>query len=127
MFIFPLEPEPADIILDAFNIFGLFSDGVGVIEPEVGIPAEFLCQAEIQANTGCVTDMEVSVRFRWKAGNDLAVFPGFQVFFDDLFDEIEATVFSINVFVHRLQRYGSRRFKPWGETKVWRGRIDPLF
>ena len=48
----------------------------------------FFGDTEIEADRFCVTDMEVTIWFRRKAGNDaVAVFSGLQIRINDLTDE----------------------------------------
>ncbi|OPZ03835.1 MAG: hypothetical protein BWZ08_02820 [candidate division BRC1 bacterium ADurb.BinA292] len=46
----PVEPEPADVLLDRVDVFLLFLRRVGVVEPQVALAAEFLRHAEIEAH-----------------------------------------------------------------------------
>ena len=65
----PVEPEPADILLDRFDILVLFLDRVGVVEAQVAAPAKLLRDPEIEAHGLGMSDMQVSVGLRWKAGD----------------------------------------------------------
>jgi len=68
----PIEAEPADVLFDCLDVFGLFFYGVGVIEAEVAQAGELVCDAEIEADALCVSDVEVAVWLGWKACLDAA-------------------------------------------------------
>jgi len=86
----PLETEPADVVLDAINVFGLLGHRVGVVEAEVALAVVFLGQPEIQTDAFCVADVQVAVGFRREAGVYPAAVLAFgDVLLDDFFDEVE--------------------------------------
>ena len=90
----PVEAEPADVLLDAFDVFEVFFGGVGVVEAEVAAGAGveggvFLGEAEVEADGFGVADVEVAVGFWGEAGDDGGVFAGAEVVLDDFADEIE--------------------------------------
>ncbi len=87
----PLETEPLHVCLDGFHVLDFLFCRVRVVETEVAIPAEFFCQAKIQADRLGMADMEVTVRFGGKTGDDLADLTGFKVFPYDLLDEVPAS------------------------------------
>ena len=93
-FVGPFEAEPADIVLDAVYVFGVFGNGVGIVEAKVGLAAVFDAQSEIKADAFGMADMEVAVGFGRKAGKDAFVLAVLQVFFYDLLNEIEAFFFA---------------------------------
>src|SRR5262249_58053429 len=47
----PVEAEPADVLLDGLDVFDVFLERVGVVEAQVADAAEFLGDAEVQADT----------------------------------------------------------------------------
>ncbi len=69
----PVEAEPADVLLDGIDVLLLFLLGIGVVEAQVGLAAELIGQAEIEADGLGVADVEVAVGLGWKAGLDLGV------------------------------------------------------
>ena len=62
-----------------------FLGGVGVVEAQVAEAAEFLGEAEVEADGLGVADVQVAVGLRRKPGDHPAlVFAGLQVFHDDI-------------------------------------------
>src|ERR1017187_7706916 len=86
----PIEAEPAHVALDGIDIFLLLLGGVGIVESQMTAAAEFLRNAEIQADRLGMADMEVSVRLRGKSGDDLFDAPGVEIGLDDVADEVAA-------------------------------------
>ena len=86
---FPVKTEPVHVALDARHVFFVFFFGVGVVVAQVAIAAEALRHVEVEADGFDVAEVQVAVGLRGKAGDDAAVvFAVFQVFFDDIFDEV---------------------------------------
>ncbi len=81
----PVEAEPADVFLDGVDVLLLFFFGIGVVEAQVGLAAELVGEAEVEADGLGVADVEVAVGLGWKAGLDdcVAVFFGADIFGDD--------------------------------------------
>ena len=71
--VFPVEAEPADVLHDGIDVLLLFLFGVGVVEAEIGLAAEFRGEAEIQADRFGVADVQIAVRLRRKARVHAAV------------------------------------------------------
>ncbi len=65
----PIETEPAHVALDGIDIFLLFLGRIGVVEPQMAAAAEFLGDAEVQADRLGVADMQIAVRLGRKAGD----------------------------------------------------------
>ena len=86
----PIEAEPAHVALDGVDIFLLFLGRIGVVEAQVAVAAEFLGDAEIEADRLGVADMQIAVRLRREAGDDRLVPAGGQVGAHDVADEILA-------------------------------------
>ena len=57
----PLEAKPADVVLDGFDVLGLFGGGVCVVEAEVAFAAELAGDAEVETDRLGVADVEVAV------------------------------------------------------------------
>ena len=96
---FPLKAQPAYILHDRLDIFGLFLDGVGIVETEVAFAVIFLCQAKVEAYRFGMTDVEVAVGLGRKTGVYLpVVFPVADIFFDDRLNKIEG---SLGLFLFR--------------------------
>ena len=86
----PIEAEPAHVALDGVDIFLLLLGRVGVVEAQMAAAAEFLGDAEIQADRLGVADMQVAVRLRRKAGDDRLMPPRRQIGAHDVADKILA-------------------------------------
>lgn len=99
----PCKAEPLNIFFNAFNVFGFFRYGVGIVEPKVGITRIFLGKAEIQADTAGMADVEIPVGFGWKTGYNAFVSAGFKIVFNNFFQEVQAPFFFFYVFAHSRQ------------------------
>ncbi len=66
----PIEAEPAHVGLDGIDIFLLLLGRIGIVEAQIAVAAEFLGDAEIEANRLGVADMEIAVRLGRKARDD---------------------------------------------------------
>ncbi len=86
----PVEAEPAHVALDGVDIFLLFLHRVGIVEAQVAAAAEFLGDAEIQADRLGMADMEIAVRLRGKAGDHLTDAARVEIGLDDVADEVAA-------------------------------------
>jgi hypothetical protein len=84
----PVIAEPVHVGLDRVDIFLLFLGRVGVIEAQMALAGEFLRDAEIERDRLGVTDMQIAVRLRRKAGHDPAVLAGGEIGLDDVADEV---------------------------------------
>ena len=90
--IVPVEPEPADVLLDRLDVLDVFLRRIGVVEAQVASAAELLGDAEVQADRLGVADVQVAVRLRRKPRvHTPAMSAGPQVLGDDLADEVELT------------------------------------
>ena len=65
---FPLEAEPLHVLLDGFDVFGVFLHRVGVVEAQVALAVVFLCKAEVDADGLRVPDVQIAVGLRREAG-----------------------------------------------------------
>ncbi len=90
--IFPVEPEPAHILLDRLDVLVLFLGRIRVVEAQIAQAAVLGRQAEVQADALGMPDVQVAVRFGWKPRVDTAVpLARCDVVFDDLLDEVQRT------------------------------------
>ena len=98
----PVATQPADVVLDRLDVFGVLGGGVGVVEAEVGAPPVPGGQAEVEQDRLGVADVEEAVRLRREAGDDRTLHPARgQVGIDDVGEEVP----------------GARRFgHPWACT-----------
>ena len=62
----PVESEPMDILHDGFNIFGILTAGIGIVETQVALSAIFLGGTEVHADGLGVSDVEIAVGFWWE-------------------------------------------------------------
>ena len=113
----PLEAEPLDVLHYRLDVLRLFLRGVRVVEAQVAASAEFLRRSEVKAYRLRMSDVQVAVRFRREARDDLLDAPALDVRGDDLFDEIQIFVLrshksSLHPFVKIFQ--GSAREAPPG-------------
>ena len=53
----PMEAEPLDVVLDALDVFGVFLDGVGIVETEVAHAIVALGDAEVEGDGLGVADV----------------------------------------------------------------------
>ena len=87
----PVEAQPADVFLDAVHIFLVFLAGVGVVKAQVAARArKFLGDTEIEADGFGMSDMEVTIGFRRKAGYRCLMLAGGKVIRNHIADEISA-------------------------------------
>ena len=85
----PVEAEPADVAHDRVDVLLALLRGVGVVEAEVAAPAELAGDAEVEADRLGVADVEIAVRLRREARDDLAAEPsGLRVRRDQVTDEV---------------------------------------
>ena len=86
----PVEAEPADVLLDGVDVLLLFFFGIGVVEAQVGLAAELVGEAEVEADGLGVADVEIAVGLGGKARLDdgVAEFFGAHVFGDDVAEEV---------------------------------------
>lgn len=64
----PIEAEPPDRLDDGIDILLIFFFRIGVIETEVTDATVITGKTKVKTNALSMTDMEVSIRFRWEAG-----------------------------------------------------------
>ena len=57
-----------NILLDSFNIFGVFLCGIGIIHAEVADTAKTFCHAKVNAKCLAVADVQITIRFRRETG-----------------------------------------------------------
>ena len=69
----PVEAEPAHVFDDGVDVLLLFLLGVGVVEAQVALAAEFRGEAEVEADRLGVADVQVAVGLGRKARVHAAV------------------------------------------------------
>ena len=86
----PIEAEPAYVLLDGVDEGLLLLGRIGVVEAQVTAPAEFVGDAEIEADRFGMADVEEAVRLRRKTRDWRGMEAGNDVGLHDVPDEIEA-------------------------------------
>ena len=117
----PIEAEPAHVALDGVDIFLLFLDRIGIVETQMAAAAEFLGDAEIQADRFGVADMEIAVRLRRKPSDDGLVPARGDIRANDVADEVLArfsTTGSATVMTSTLPYWVFRTFTNAGLNKL---------
>ena len=85
----PVEPEPADVVFNRLDIFGIFGQRVRIVEAKVAPPAVILGQAEVEADRLGVPDVQIAVGLGREPGDHRGpIFTGGQIGIDDGADEI---------------------------------------
>src|SRR4029079_6122597 len=74
--------------LDGVDVFLLLLHGIRIVEAKVAAAPVFDGKSEIQANRLCVAEMEIAVRFRWKARDDALDQAAGEVSLDHVANEI---------------------------------------
>src|SRR5690606_9120463 len=87
--IFPLGPQPPDVVDNRIDVFLLLLRRVGVVEPKIELAPVLLRQPGVQANALGMPDVQVAVRFRREPRmHSPAVLARGTVGIDDLLDKI---------------------------------------
>src|SRR5258706_6179321 len=84
----PFEAEPMHGFLDRVDVFLLFLGRIRVVEAQMTPAAVLLSEAEVEADRLGMAEMQVAVRLRREAGDDLLVLAGGKVGLHDLADEV---------------------------------------
>ena len=85
----PVEAQPSDVALDLVDVLLRFLHRVGIVEPEIAPAAEFLRDAEVDADRLGMADVQAAVRLGRKPRDDrAAVFARLDVLGDDFPNEI---------------------------------------
>ena len=101
IFIGPIIDEPVDIGHDGIDILGFFLGRIGVVHPNVADAVELVRDPEVQADRLGMTDVKITIRLRWKAGDNLGVVSSPQIIRHNLADEVGRSG-NISGFVHYL-------------------------
>jgi len=85
----PLKSEPFYISNNWVDIFLILLGGVGIIKSEITFAFELLSHAKVEADRFCMSNVEKTIGFRWKTGDNLsAVFSMFKIFCNYIFDKV---------------------------------------
>ena len=111
----PVETEPADVGQNGLDVLDILACGVGVVEAHVAPGArKLLADSEIKADGLGVADVQITVGFGRKAGDDAAIVgAGRLIVGDDAPDEVGGFI-PPGIFV--LNGHGSSSL--WQE--IWR-------
>jgi len=90
----PAEPEPLDITSNRVDVFNALLFGVGIIEAQVAVATVIPGDTEVEADRLGMTDVQITIRFRRKAGNYLRNLARGQVGIDDIADKFELSLVS---------------------------------
>ena len=85
----PVKTEPAQVFLNGLHVFSGFLARIGVVKAEMADPVVLLGDTEVEADGLGMADVQEAVGLRRESGDDVAVLAGFEVFGDDLADEVE--------------------------------------
>ena len=106
-FIGPFKAQPLDVVANAVDILGVFRNGIGVIEAQVGFSAKLFCQTEVEANRCSVSDVQIAVRLRRESREHAAtVFAVLYIFCNNLFEKIGS---SLNIHGSKLLSDATQR------------------
>jgi hypothetical protein len=64
--------KPFNAIADVINKFLVLFDGVGIIVSKIGKTTIFLSKSEVKSHSLGVTNMKITIWFRWESCHDLA-------------------------------------------------------
>ena len=84
----PLESHPTDVLHNRIHIFCIFLRRIGIIKAQIASAAILDCRTKIDADCLDMTNMHISIRFRRKSCNNLAVHALRQIFVNLAFDKI---------------------------------------
>ena len=71
--VLPVRAQPLDVTLDRIHEFRPFFGRIRIVKPHIEFSVVFLCQPVIQQDGFGMSDMQIPVRLRWKAGVDRIV------------------------------------------------------
>ena len=75
----------SDIFNDVVNVFLIFFGGIGVIKSEIAFSTMNLCQHEIKSHGSAVTNVQISIGFRWETSQDYSLAELLLVFLEQFF------------------------------------------
>ncbi len=95
----PLETQPADVLFDRVDVLLFLFGGVGIIETQVILAAEFFGDAEVDADGFGVADGQIGVGLGREAGDDVFIATFGEVFVDFFAQEVAGFFCFVLVFV----------------------------
>ncbi len=78
---------------DRIDVFLLLFLRIGVVEAQVASATVILRKAEVEADRLGVAEVQIAIRFRWKARADRNMLAGGKVGIDNIADEVRDLVF----------------------------------
>ncbi len=86
----PVEPQPANVLLNRIDIFLLFLLGIRVVKAQIRFAAELVSKSEVNADRLGVADVKIAIRLGWKPGlNDgIAVLLRAHIFCDLIAEKV---------------------------------------
>ena len=86
----PFKAKPPDIFLNTINKDLFLFLGIGIVKAEVALAIVLFSQTKIEADRCRMTDMEIPIRLRRKAGDDFITgnMTGGEIAINDLFQKI---------------------------------------
>ena len=85
----PVKPQPAYVLHDALIVKRFLALRIGVVKAQIGAAAELLGHAEVDADGLGVANVQKTIGFGWKAGDDATViFAGSDIFADAVADKM---------------------------------------
>ena len=80
-----IESEPVDVGLNGPDVFSVFLIRIRVVKTKETGPVKVMGNAEVEAHSFCVADVQVTIWFGGEAGDDRArIFPVSNVGLDNL-------------------------------------------
>src|SRR5690606_20722519 len=106
----PVVAEPVHVLDDGVDVLLLLLDRVGVVEPQVAAAAEFLGDAEVDADRLGMADVQVAVRLRREPGDDGPGTAGLDVGAHDVANEVPRACGSVRIGLVGRHRSPCRPF-----------------
>ena len=100
--VFPVCAKPCDICFDGFDEFYLLLCRIGIIKTHVELTAIFLGKSIIQNNALRMSDMQISVWFRWESGVNCVIYTLCKVLIYNLFNKILGNDFFFLTFCFHI-------------------------
>ncbi|MNJ51340.1 hypothetical protein D3C77_466410 [compost metagenome] len=88
MQLFPIEAKPFHVFLDRVDVLYVLLEGVRIVKAQMRAAAEFIGDREVNPDRLGMPDMQVTVRLRRKARDDLFHFTVLQILGNNIFDKV---------------------------------------
>ena len=101
----PLETEPLDIVLYAFNVFCILFDRIGIIKTEITDSVMALSHTKVHTDGLGMSNVKITIWFRRESClNTTAVLSFSEIFFHNLLNKTDALLLFANIvfdFCHK--------------------------